>query len=179
MNITRFGWLSDDRYSIGRPVLSEVTEFTTSAASPLFGRPEEFWALRHALSEGVRAAGPLIAFDLGFTRDQVIAFREAMSTELPKAFPQIEICDFGHLGDGGLHFNLVKTDGQNCAEFEAELRDWVVDRAVVDFGGSYSAEHGLGPKNLKYFRRFGTLNQDGLDRFLGQLRDGMHIASEV
>jgi len=119
-----------------------------------FGRPEEIWALRHALSEGVKSAGPLIAFDLGFTRDQVIAFRASMVRSLPVEFPQIEICDFGHLGDGGLHFNLVKTDGPLSADYERKLRDWVITVAVEKFGASYSAEHGIGPKNLWYFQKY-------------------------
>tara|TARA_R100000935_G_scaffold1892_2_gene5681 strand:+ start:2835 stop:4214 length:1380 start_codon:yes stop_codon:yes gene_type:complete len=120
----------------------------------LFGRAEEIWALRHALSEGVKSAGPLIAFDLGFTRDQVIAFRASMALSLPVEFPKIEICDFGHLGDGGLHFNLVKTDGPLSADYERKLRDWVMTVAVEQFGASYSAEHGIGPKNIRYFQKY-------------------------
>ncbi|WP_425101781.1 FAD-linked oxidase C-terminal domain-containing protein [Tropicibacter sp. S64] len=120
-----------------------------------FGRPQEIWALRHALSEGVKSAGPLIAFDLGFTRDKVIAFRAAMTGLLGQSFPTVEICDFGHLGDGGLHFNLVKRDGPLDAEFERSLRDCVMDQAVRAFGGSISAERGIGPKNDRYFRIFG------------------------
>ncbi|MEP2639994.1 FAD-binding oxidoreductase [Roseobacter sp.] len=136
-------------------VLAEAWELQGAPIQDaLFGRPEEIWALRHALSEGVKSAGPLIAFDLGFTRDKVIAFRGAMAPRLAAKFPHIEICDFGHLGDGGLHFNLVKTDGPNTPAFETELRDFVVAAAVQEFGGSYSAEHGIGPKNIKYFRQF-------------------------
>ncbi|SMY09811.1 FAD-binding oxidoreductase [Flavimaricola marinus] len=133
----------------------------------LFGRAEEIWALRHALSEGVRTAGPLIAFDLGFTRDKVIAFREQMHRTLPARYPMMEICDFGHLGDGGLHFNLIKTDGPAQPSFEEGLRDWVVEQAVEGFGASFSAEHGLGPKNLRYFERYTALDPQVLRRMCG------------
>lgn len=139
-----------------------------------FGRPEEIWALRHAISEGVKSAGPLIAFDLGFTRDNVIAFRSAMLAELPKAFGNIEICDFGHLGDGGLHFNLIKTDGPTTPEFETVLRDWVVKRAVQKFNGSYSAEHGIGPKNLIYHRAYPELKGTQFERMIFQIQQGFH-----
>ncbi|WP_300532987.1 FAD-binding oxidoreductase [uncultured Mameliella sp.] len=135
-------------------VLSEAWELPEAPIEDaLFGRPQEIWARRHALSEGVKSAGPLIAFDLGFTRDKVIAFRAAMTRKLAADFPMMEICDFGHLGDGGLHFNLVKTDGPVESAFEQELRDYVVDEAVTAFGGSFSAEHGIGPKNIKYLEK--------------------------
>ncbi len=135
-------------------VLSEAWELPEAPIEDaLFGRPQEIWARRHALSEGVKSAGPLIAFDLGFTRDKVIAFRAAMTRKLAADFPMMEICDFGHLGDGGLHFNLVKTDGPVERAFEQKLRDYVVDEAVTAFGGSFSAEHGIGPKNIKYLEK--------------------------
>jgi FAD/FMN-containing dehydrogenase len=139
-------------------VLAEAWHLTEAPiADALFGRPEEIWSLRHALSEGVKSAGPLIAFDLGFTRDKVIAFRTEMTQRLAKDFPMIEVCDFGHLGDGGLHFNLVKTDGPIAPGFERILRDYVVRYVVDDYDGSFSAEHGIGPKNLRYYEAHSTM----------------------
>ncbi|MGS4919289.1 MULTISPECIES: FAD-binding oxidoreductase [Mameliella] len=146
-------------------VLAEAWDLADApVADAFFGRPQEIWALRHALSEGVKAAGPLIAFDLGFTRDKVIAFRTAMTGLLAQNFPMVEICDFGHLGDGGLHFNLVKRDGPLDDEFERSLRDCVMDQAVRAFGGSFSAEHGIGPKNDRYFRMFGQQSTELLEQ---------------
>lgn len=143
--------------------LAEAWELPDAPISDaLFGRPEEIWALRHALSEGVKSAGPLIAFDLGFTRDKVITFRTDMAQKLAQHFPMVEVCDFGHLGDGGLHFNLVKTDGPVDPEFERRLRDFVVECAVENYGGSFSAEHGIGPKNADYFRRYRQQPKDAI-----------------
>ena len=122
----------------------------------LFGRPEQIWSFRHALSEGVKSAGTLFAFDLGFTRPKAIEFRNAMIKELPKEFPELEICDFGHIGDGGLHFNLVCKNSEYAKQpgYEQHLRDWVMEQAVVKYGGSFSAEHGIGPKNIRYYERY-------------------------
>lgn len=136
-------------------VLSEAWNLPSyPVADALFGRPDEIWTLRHALSEGVKSAGPLVAFDLGFTRDKVIAFRQRMTAKLAQEFPMMEVCDFGHLGDGGLHFNLVKTDGAVDPTFERCLRDYVVRFAVEECEGSFSAEHGIGPRNLQYFEQW-------------------------
>jgi FAD/FMN-containing dehydrogenase len=146
-------------------VLSEAWGLPEApVADALFGRPEEIWALRHALSEGVKAAGPLIAFDLGFTRDKVIGFRAEATARLATDYPMMQVCDFGHLGDGGLHFNLVKTDGPPDAEFEANLRSYVVDLAVSDFAGSFSAEHGLGPKNMRFYRKYAGVKRSVPDQ---------------
>lgn len=152
-------------------VLAEAWELPEApVADALFGRPEEIWALRHALSEGVKSAGSLIAFDLGFTRDKVIAFRVDMTQKLAHDFPMIEVCDFGHLGDGGLHFNLVKTDGPIAPKFERALRDYVVGHAVNKYGGSFSAEHGIGPKNLRYYEAYSSISGDLLDLQLNLFR---------
>jgi FAD/FMN-containing dehydrogenase len=123
----------------------------------LVGRAEEMWALRHALSEGVRQSGKLIAFDLSFRRGDIMRFSTHMKAEMPKRFPGLTICDFGHVGDGGVHFNLVvaRSDPRaGDASFEQALRDWVFQVAVEDFGGSFSAEHAIGRRNQGMYLRY-------------------------
>jgi FAD/FMN-containing dehydrogenase len=57
------------------------------------------------------------------------------------------VCDFGHVGDGGLHLNLVLPPGTDASDtLRIEVRG-IVDDIVARHGGSYSAEHGLGPVN--------------------------------
>lgn len=136
-------------------VLAEIWE---SAEAPLgdafVGPAHEMWALRHALSEGVKHSGKLIAFDLSFRRGDIMAFCDRMKAEMPSVFPEVTICDFGHVGDGGVHFNLVVPKDSSAASdkaFEKRLRDWVFEIAVRDFGGSFSAEHAIGRKNQNYY----------------------------
>jgi len=126
-------------------------------ADALVGRPEEMWALRHALSEGVRQSGKLIAFDLSFRRGDIMRFIGHMKAAMPQRFPGIRICDFGHVGDGGVHFNLVidKADPRATdTGFEQSLRDWVFQVAVEDFAGSFSAEHAIGRRNHGMYLRY-------------------------
>ena len=122
----------------------------------LVGRPEEIWALRHALSEGVRHAGYLFAFDLAFERGTLMDFLSYMQDHLPTVFPELEICDFGHFGDGGVHFNLSHPGGppDDLQAYEKRLRDEVIGICVTRFGGSFSAEHGIGRKNQAYFMQY-------------------------
>jgi FAD/FMN-containing dehydrogenase len=143
-------------------VLEDVLADFLNRADPLLadalvGRPEEMWALRHALSEGVRQSGKLIAFDLSFRRGDIMRFIAHMKTQMPQRFPGITICDFGHVGDGGVHFNLVLDKADPRASdpvFEQSLRDWVFQVAVEDFAGSFSAEHAIGRRNHGMYARY-------------------------
>lgn len=118
----------------------------------LIGDPHKLWSLRHGLSEGVQKSGRLIAFDIAFKRGDVIAFLEQMKKQLPTQFQNISICDFGHIGDGGVHFNLVAPHDMNIDEMA--LRRWVYDIVVNQYNGSFSAEHGIGPKNQAFYNLY-------------------------
>jgi FAD/FMN-containing dehydrogenase len=62
------------------------------------------------------------------------------------------VADFGHWGDGGIHCNLVLPPGDRHDEGTARrLRDLVLGTVVDDFGGSFSAEHGIGPHNADWW----------------------------
>lgn len=118
----------------------------------LLGRPEELWALRHAIPEALRAAGEVVGFDLAFRRGDTAAFRARLLPILSNEFPEFTLCDFGHIGDGGVHFNLVrKRSAPLPTDRLASLRARVYDVAVREFGGSFSGEHGLGRANLGFY----------------------------
>lgn len=115
------------------------------------------WTLRHAISEGVKQLGKLVAFDLAFRRGDLMRFCERMKADIPAFFPDVTICDFGHIGDGGVHFNLVAAHGSATAQdptFEHRLRDWVYDVVVNDYHGSFSGEHAIGRKNQAYYDKY-------------------------
>ena len=123
----------------------------------LFGNGNDHWALRHSISEGVQQSGKLVSFDVSFTRDKAINFLIEMQNALPQQFTDIIICDFGHIGDGAMHFNLVINPDDNRLEnpdFIPSLREWVLDRVVYDFNGSFSAEHGIGPLNQVAYDKY-------------------------
>lgn len=117
----------------------------------LFGPPAKMWALRHALSEGLRASGPVIGFDLSFRRRDLARFRSEAVAMLEADFPDYALCDFGHVADGGVHFNLV---GPADPGRRAALREAVLALAVDGFGASFSGEHGLGRAVQEAYDRF-------------------------
>ncbi|MBP2237749.1 FAD/FMN-containing dehydrogenase [Sinorhizobium kostiense] len=141
--------------SVLEGVLAEIWETEEAPLADAFiGPPHETWALRHALSEGVKHLGKLIAFDLSFRRGDIMVFCDHMKAEMPAEFPGVTICDFGHIGDGGVHFNLVVArDSPLLTDpaFEQRLREWVFAVAVEQYGGSFSAEHAIGRRNQAYY----------------------------
>ncbi|MCZ8076463.1 MAG: hydroxyacid dehydrogenase, partial [Paucibacter sp.] len=75
------------------------------------------------------------------------AFVSRTDAALDQAFPGIRMVDFGHLGDGNLHYNVQAPEGQAAAEFLSQHEkaiNAIVYDAVVAHGGSISAEHGIG-----------------------------------
>lgn len=152
-------------------ILAEIWELPAGPLADAFiGAPAEMWALRHALSEGVKAAGYVVGLDLSFRRGEVMRFRQRMAGLLAAQFPQAEICDFGHIGDGGMHFNLVlprdRTGTADTAS-AARLRSLVTEIAVEEYGGSFSAEHGLGRSNQHFYDRY---TPEKLKRMAAQFR---------
>lgn len=120
-------------------------------ADALFGPPERMWTLRHSLSEGLRASGSVVGFDLSFRRRDLPRFRAEAVAMLAADFPDYTLCDFGHVADGGTHFNLV---GPADAYRHAALRDAVLALAVDGFSASFSGEHGLGRAVQTAYDRF-------------------------
>ena len=73
-----------------------------------------------------------------------------------------QIYSFGHLGDGNIHFNLIEPVNYegNFNNARSEIYEIVYD-LVEDFGGSFSAEHGIGlikKKSLLKYKSFNELN---------------------
>jgi FAD/FMN-containing dehydrogenase len=108
------------------------------------------WRLRHLVPEGLRAAGVVLGHDVSVPRSSLIEVRRRAIDAVAAIAPHAVMCDFGHAGDGGLHLNvLLPSDlGPPSAETRTAIRN-CIDDLVAEAGGSYSAEHGLGPLNAQ------------------------------
>lgn len=128
-------------------------------SNAVLGRGDDLWKLRHALSDGARALGKVIGFDVSVRRSDVMTFRRDAARMVADHYPGFRVVDFGHVGDGGLHFNLVwphTSGGVYDTETVDRMRDDVYDLVVETYQGSYSAEHGIGPHNHAYYLRYTT-----------------------
>ena len=105
------------------------------------------WHLRESVPLAQAAEGQNVKHDISLPASAVCGFVASTDAALLKAFPGIRLVDFGHLGDGNLHYNVQCPPGQDAAAFlrdnEHAIHDIVFD-AVVARRGSISAEHGIG-----------------------------------
>ena len=76
--------------------------------------------------------------------------------ELDAAFPGVRYVIFGHLGDGNLHYNLSPPPDAIEADFldQAPRATRIVYDLVAQFGGSFSAEHGIGQMKREELDRY-------------------------
>ncbi len=105
------------------------------------------WSLREFVSEAQAKEGPNIKHDVSLPASAIESFIRETDAELLRAYPDIQLITFGHLGDGNLHYNINAPQGVDAAQFvEAEQArvNQIVHDSVARFEGSISAEHGLG-----------------------------------
>ena len=107
----------------------------------------DFWHLRESIPLAQAQAGLNIKHDIALPVSAIPGFVAEMDAALARYLPGIEVIDFGHLGDGNLHYNVQAPAGVAPAAFlaahEAPINAMVYD-AVQRRGGSISAEHGIG-----------------------------------
>jgi FAD/FMN-containing dehydrogenase len=114
------------------------------------------WSLRESLSEAQAVAGASIKHDIAVPVSEIPAFLRRASAAVRAALPGVRPVPFGHIGDGNIHFNLSQPAGMNPQVF---LSQWsrfsrIVHDIVAEFGGSISAEHGLGQLKRDEIRRY-------------------------
>ena len=124
-----------------------------SIVDVLVGSADDFWQLRHHISESLRNDGKMLAFDVSVPRSDLPAFTDRVVELLSSEYPYVRLCDYGHWGDGGSHLNLVwqAADAQDSEALKNALQDKIYEIAVREFEGSYSAEHGVGPHNQRFY----------------------------
>ena len=123
----------------------------------MIDKPEVLWRMRHAITDSVRQEGKVIAFDIAVPRSKLALFRDEAIALLEQSYAGVKVYDFGHWGDGGLHFNLVLPQ-QLADDYPPQrihaLRQEIYDLAVHKYYGSFSAEHGVGPFNQQFYERY-------------------------
>ena len=139
----------------------------------LLGAADEFWQIRHHISESLRSDGKMVAFDVSVARSRLPAFTDRVHGVLAERFGQVRLCDYGHWGDGGSHLNLLwdEADVDDPDALKRALQDEIYELAVREFDGSYSAEHGVGPHNQRYYDRYTDDAVKQLCRALGAFCD--------
>lgn len=120
-----------------------------AALSQSLADVQSFWGVRDACSEFKTTLGPHFAYDVGLPTGQADDFSIACRQAIADAMPGARSVYYGHIGDGNLHL-LAWVPGANPQPQEA--LDSAVYSTVRAFGGSVSAEHGIGLTKKKYLK---------------------------
>jgi len=107
---------------------------------------QALWRMRETIPEASRDEGLLYRHDISLTVSRIPEFITTASAALERSFPGVHLICFGHLGDGNLHYNCFVPGRRKDDPAARDASD--VNRVVLDivhqFGGSFSAEHGIG-----------------------------------
>lgn len=106
---------------------------------------DELWAIRELIPEGNRHIGSISSHDVSVPISMIPEFT-VKAPEVLARIGDFRINCFGHLGDGNLHYNVFPAKGRSRDSYRAqrEAVKKAVHDLVHDFGGSVSAEHGIG-----------------------------------
>ncbi len=110
------------------------------------GQARSIWELREGISESLSATGLPHKNDIALPVRALEAFTADLEKLLDERYPGFEVCLFGHIGDGNLHVNVMKPDAMEKEAFfgRASELDERMFELVRQYGGSISAEHGIG-----------------------------------
>lgn len=135
-------------------VAHNLLENATIARSDV--QAEAFWKIRDSIAEAERAAGAALQHDISVPVADMARFIEQESPRIEADYPGTKTVAFGHLGDGNIHFHVKAPEGVDVADWYAEdgkaITSHVYDR-VRAYGGSLSAEHGIGQSKIEEFAR--------------------------
>jgi FAD/FMN-containing dehydrogenase len=135
------------------------------------------WRLRESLSEAQKHEGGSIKHDVSVPIASIAAFLARGTAAVEKRLPGVRPVPFGHLGDGNIHFNFSVPKGGDDAAFLARWEE--INRVVHDivhaFGGSISAEHGVGVMKREEILRYKSAAEVETMRALKRLLDPNNI----
>jgi FAD/FMN-containing dehydrogenase len=117
---------------------------------------ENLWRLRESLSEAQKKEGGSIKHDISVPVARVPEFLETATRAVLARIPDARPVPFGHIGDGNIHFNISVPEGGDTPLFLARWDEisHIVHDIVHEFGGSISAEHGIGVMKRNEIARY-------------------------
>ena len=108
---------------------------------------QQLWHIRESIPLAQAEEGLNIKHDISVPISRIPAFVDYADALMEREIAGVRLVNFGHLGDGNLHYNVQAPEDSDAKAFlatqEARVNDLVYG-AVAQFGGSFSAEHGVG-----------------------------------
>ena len=139
----------EDAQTVMATILSEAYEadvIDDAVVAGSLAQAETFWTLREDMSGAQKPEGASIKSDISVPVGSVPAFIAEADPAVLAIVPDARIVNFGHLGDGNLHYNVSQPVGWSAEqffEFESRIHTAIYE-LVAKYDGSISAEHGIG-----------------------------------
>jgi FAD/FMN-containing dehydrogenase len=125
----------------------EAGIITDAVVAENLQQAKALWHIRECIPLAQAEEGLNIKHDISIPVSRIPEFASVTDALLRQAIPGVRLVNFGHLGDGNLHYNVQCPAGADGKAFlqtqEAGVNKLVFD-SVLAHGGSISAEHGIG-----------------------------------
>jgi len=159
-----------DLKRIVEEALSDTDLVTDAVIATSEAQRVALWKLRENMSEAQKKEGPSLKHDIAVPVAAIPDFIAKATAAVLKALPDARPVTFGHLGDGNLHFNFNVADVSKRAEIARLVHD-----IVHEFGGSISAEHGIGVMKRDELLRYKSTAEIEIMRALKRTFDPKNI----
>ena len=141
---------------------------------------DQLWLYREVMVETQGRGGRYLRTDVSVPISRLADFVGDALADLAKALPSAQPVTYGHVGDGNVHLNIVPPAGLEAAAVERLFHDAesVIFDVVDRYGGSISAEHGIGRvKQQAFLERIDPVALDLASR-LKDAFDPLHLLSD-
>jgi FAD/FMN-containing dehydrogenase len=136
-----------------------------------------FWKIREGISQAQVRAGKAVKHDIALPISSLTEFVAQADIALRAVMPDVHIINFGHLGDGNLHYNVLLPLDVSYEQMHAQtaVLNRIVHDLVASFEGSLSAEHGIGQLRRDEMRHYKSALEFELMMRVKQSFDPNHI----
>ncbi|HYW57427.1 MAG TPA: FAD-binding oxidoreductase [Polaromonas sp.] len=138
----------------------------------------QLWHVRESIPLAQAEEGLNIKHDISVPVSLIPEFVRVTDQLLANNIPGVRLVNFGHLGDGNLHYNVQAPAGGDAATFLREQEENVnaiVYDSVQKFGGSISAEHGVGSLKVGKLEKHKSPVALGMMRAIKQALDPQNL----
>jgi FAD/FMN-containing dehydrogenase len=120
---------------------------TDAVVAESVAQARALWHIRESIPLAQALEGLNIKHDISIAVSRIPEFVTETDAALAQAFPGVRLVNYGHLGDGNLHYNVQAPQGSDAEEFlktQEQPINALVYANVDRYNGSISAEHGIG-----------------------------------
>ena len=140
----------------------------------------KIWKFRDDLVEAYKMEGKVVTNDISIPLDKIDIFFKTAASYLNKIPMEIKLNPFGHLGDNNIHFNMVLPNIGDLNSY-IKIRDEIylyINDLVQSYGGSFSAEHGIGQIKKDSLLKYKTSSEIEIMKNIKKIFDPKNILND-